>query len=102
MSPYPTRPVLDVLAEFKNTNSPRSQSPEQQARLLEFVAHQYEEEGRSLRELAELTGRTQTVLCTCQGRQRRRAALTTEAVTSPASWRALREVVETKSIRTCR
>lgn len=62
MSPYPSRPVLDVLPEFKSTNSPRGQSPEQRARLLEFVAQQYEEEGRSLRELAELTGRTQAAV----------------------------------------
>ena len=62
MSPYPNRPALDVLLEFKNTNAPGVSIPEQRARLLEFVTQQYEEEGRSLRELAELTGRSQTAV----------------------------------------
>lgn len=61
LSPYPNRPVLDVLPEFKNTNSPSIRGPQQRARLLAFVAQQYQE-GRSLRELAELTGRSQAAV----------------------------------------
>lgn len=58
--PYHSRPVLDVLPEFVGTNTTH-QSLEQRARLLEFVAVEYGN-GRSLRELAELTGRTQTAI----------------------------------------
>lgn len=58
--PYPSRPVLDVLPEFAGTNSTR-QTAEQRRQLLEFVAEQYAA-GRSLRELAELTGRTQSAI----------------------------------------
>ncbi|WP_372449525.1 helix-turn-helix domain-containing protein [Phycicoccus mangrovi] len=42
------------------------QTPTQRTALLEFVSEHYTA-GRSLRELAELTGRTQSVLCTRQG-----------------------------------
>jgi predicted transcriptional regulator len=59
--PYPSRPVLSVLPEFEDTNHTRLQTPEQRARLREFVVEQYRA-GRSLRELAELTGRTQTAV----------------------------------------
>lgn len=62
--PYPGRPVLDVLPEFVGTASTR-QTPQQRERLLTFCAEQYRA-GRSIHELAELTGRTQSVLCTCQ------------------------------------
>ncbi len=58
---YPSRPTLQVLPEFKGTASVR-QTPEQRARLLAYVAEQYQAGGRSLRELAELTGRTQTAV----------------------------------------
>ena len=66
--PYPSRPVLEPLEEFKGSATVR-QSPEQRARLLAFAAEQYVA-GRSLRQIAELTDRTQTVLCTCQARCR--------------------------------
>jgi hypothetical protein len=59
--PYPSRPTHKVLPEFKDTATPRGQTPEQRARLREFVATHYLA-GRSLRELAELTGRTQTAV----------------------------------------
>ncbi|NUO59015.1 MAG: helix-turn-helix domain containing protein [Hamadaea sp.] len=58
--PYPGRPVLEVLPEFVATASPR-QTAEQRARLLAFCVEQYEA-GRSLRELAELTGRSQSAV----------------------------------------
>lgn len=58
--PYPGRPVLEVLPEFVGTASNR-QSPEERARLIAFCAEQYVE-GRSIRQLAELTGRTQTAV----------------------------------------
>lgn len=59
--PYPNRPVLDVLPQFRDTNLSRGQTPAQRQELLDFVTEQYEA-GRSLRELAELTGRTQTAI----------------------------------------
>lgn len=62
--PYPSRPVLKPLEEFKGSATVR-QSPEQRARLIAFAAEQYVA-GRSLRQIAELTDRTQTVLCTSQ------------------------------------
>ncbi len=62
--PYPSRPVFEPLEEFKGSATVR-QSPEQRARLIAFAAEQYVA-GRSLRQIAELTDRTQTVLCTCQ------------------------------------
>lgn len=57
---YPSRPVLDVLPEFRNTGAPKGVDPGRR-RLVEFVAAQYRA-GRSLREVAELTGRTQTAV----------------------------------------
>ncbi|MFC7596978.1 helix-turn-helix domain-containing protein [Terrabacter sp. GCM10028922] len=62
--PYPGRRVLHVLPEFVGTAGIR-QTREQRARLLAFCADQYAA-GRSIHELAELTGRSQAVLCTCQ------------------------------------
>ena len=59
--PYPSRPVLEVLPQFRDTNLSRGQTAAQRQELLEFVTDQYEA-GRSLRELAELTGRTQTAV----------------------------------------
>ena len=57
---YPGRPVLEVLPEFVGTASPR-QTSEQRARLLAFCAEQYVA-GRSIHELAELTGRSQSAV----------------------------------------
>lgn len=58
--PYPARPVLTVLPEFVGTASIR-QTPEQRERLLTFCAEQYRA-GRSIHELAELTGRSQSAV----------------------------------------
>ncbi|KQZ90156.1 hypothetical protein ASD62_13465 [Phycicoccus sp. Root563] len=58
--PYPGRPVLEPLPQFRGTATVR-QTPEQRAALLEFVARGHQT-GRSLRELAELTDRTQTAI----------------------------------------
>ena len=58
--PYPGRPVLETLPRFKGTNTSRP-TPQQRAELVAFVAAEYRA-GRSLRELAELTGRTQTAV----------------------------------------
>ena len=58
--PYPGRPVHKTLPRFAGTNTPRP-TREQREDLLEFVAGEYRA-GRSLRELAELTGRTQTAV----------------------------------------
>lgn len=58
--PYPGRKVHDTLPEFVGTNGTRP-TPGQRARLIEFVTREYQA-GRSLRELAELTGRTQTAV----------------------------------------
>jgi predicted transcriptional regulator len=57
---YPSRPVLEVLPQFRGTASVR-QTAAQRRRLIEFVAVKYQR-GRSLRELAEQTGRTQTAV----------------------------------------
>ncbi len=58
--PYRGRPVLEVLPEFVGAASTR-QTPEERARLISFCAEHYVA-GRSIRELAELTGRTQTAV----------------------------------------
>ena len=57
---YPSRPVLEALPEFQGTATVR-QSAEQRERLVAFSAEQYRA-GRSLRQIAELTDRSQTVL----------------------------------------
>jgi predicted transcriptional regulator len=57
---YPGRKVHDVLPQFADTNVIKP-TAEQRAELLAFVAEEYPA-GRSLRELAELTGRTQTAI----------------------------------------
>jgi hypothetical protein len=57
---YPSRKIHDVLPQFTGTNVTRP-TAEQRAELLAFVAREYPA-GRSLRELAELTGRTQTAV----------------------------------------
>lgn len=56
--PYPSRPVLEALPEFQGTATVR-QSAEQRERLVAFSAEQYRA-GRSLRQIAELTDRSQT------------------------------------------
>jgi hypothetical protein len=48
------------MVQFRGTNSTRP-SAQQRASLVTFVATQYKA-GRSLRELAELTGRSQTAI----------------------------------------
>lgn len=58
--PYPGRPVLEPLPQFRGTAGTR-QTPQQRAALLEYVAREYRD-GRSLRELAQLTDRTQTAI----------------------------------------
>ena len=55
---YPGRKVHDVLPQFAGTNVIKP-TAEQRAELLAFVAEEYPA-GRSLRELAELTGRTRS------------------------------------------
>jgi Helix-turn-helix domain len=55
--PYPGSPVLKTVPLIVDSNVIKP-TPEQRAALLAFVAEQYQA-GRSLRELAELTGRTQ-------------------------------------------
>ncbi|WP_457255975.1 helix-turn-helix domain-containing protein [Pedococcus sp. P5_B7] len=57
---YPSRPTLPVLPQFAGTNGTRP-TREQRCALVEYIAREYEA-GRSLRELAELTGRTQTAV----------------------------------------
>ncbi|MFC3804474.1 helix-turn-helix domain-containing protein [Terrabacter sp. MAHUQ-38] len=58
--PYPGRPALEVLPEFLGTAVIR-QTPQQRGRLLEFCAAQYAA-GRSIHELAQLTGRSQSAV----------------------------------------
>ncbi|KQW45048.1 hypothetical protein ASC77_19905 [Nocardioides sp. Root1257] len=58
--PYPARPVLEPLPQFVGSNTTRP-TPAQRAALVTFVVAEYEA-GRSLRELAELTDRTQTAV----------------------------------------
>lgn len=53
---YPPRPELRPLPEFAGTASPRP-DPMVQARVEAFIVEQYAA-GRSLRQLAELTGRS--------------------------------------------
>ena len=66
--PYPSRPVLNPLPQFKGTATVR-QTPAQRARLISFAAEQYAA-GRSLR-----------VLCIRQGG----AAIYSQTVPSPHS-----------------
>jgi len=57
---YPSRPVLEVLPQFRGAATVH-QTAAQRRRLIEFVTAEYQG-GRSLRELAEQTGRTQTAV----------------------------------------
>jgi hypothetical protein len=56
----PGRKVHDVLPQFVGTNVIKP-TAEQRAELLAFIAEQYPA-GRSIHELAELTGRTQKAI----------------------------------------
>jgi ATP-dependent exoDNAse (exonuclease V) alpha subunit len=58
--PYPGRKIHDVLPQSAGTNVIKP-TAKQRAALLAFVAAEYPA-GRPLRELAELTGRTQTAI----------------------------------------
>ena len=58
--PYPSRVVLEVLPEFVGTVSTHP-TREQRAHLIEFCVEHYAA-GRSIHELAELTGRAQTAV----------------------------------------
>jgi len=58
--PYPSRPVLEVLPQFRG-DVKHGSNVFQRDRFDRFVAEQYAA-GRSLRELGELTGRTQTAV----------------------------------------
>ncbi|WP_084108715.1 helix-turn-helix domain-containing protein [Knoellia aerolata] len=57
---YPGRPVLEPVPRFRGTNTIR-QTPEQRRVLVEFASREYAA-GRSLRQIAELTGRTQAAI----------------------------------------
>jgi hypothetical protein len=57
---YPSRPVLEVLPQFRDDVKHRYNAA-QRDRFDRFVAEQYTA-GRSLREIGELTGRTQTAV----------------------------------------
>jgi hypothetical protein len=65
--PYPDRPVLETLPQFRGMNVTRP-TAEQRAELLEFIATEYRA-GRSLRQLAELTGRAQAAAVALWTRQ---------------------------------
>jgi hypothetical protein len=54
--PYPPRPHLRPLPEFRDSASPRP-DPAVQARVEAFIVEQYQA-GQSLRQLAELTDRS--------------------------------------------
>lgn len=58
--PYPLRPTRAVLPQFEGAASTR-QSREQRERLLDFCAVEYRA-GRSIHELAEVTGRSQAAV----------------------------------------
>lgn len=58
--PYPGRPRLPVLPQFRGTATIRP-TPEQRAALLAFVDEHYRA-GRSIHQLAELTGRSQAAI----------------------------------------
>lgn len=58
--PYPARPVLEMLPQFRG-DLKNGYNLFQRDRFDRFVAEQYVA-GRSLREVGELTGRTQTAV----------------------------------------
>lgn len=57
---YPGKPVPEALSQFRGTALVR-QTAQQRSRLLEYVSREYQA-GRSLRELAALTDRSQTAI----------------------------------------
>lgn len=57
---YPSRPMRDILPTFRG-DLKNGYNPFQRDRFDRFVAEQYTA-GRSLREIGELTGRTQTAV----------------------------------------
>src|SRR5687768_4678057 len=57
---YPARPILEPLPQFRGTIVTRP-TAEQRAVLLKYVVAEYQA-GRSLRQIAELTGRTQSAV----------------------------------------
>ena len=57
---YPAKPVPEPLPQFRGTALIR-QTAEQRQRLLDYVSREYRA-GRSLRELAALTDRSQTAI----------------------------------------
>jgi hypothetical protein len=77
--PYPPRPQLQALPEFAGTALSRP-DPAVQARVEAFVLEQYAD-GRSLREIAELTDRSfsavRNILDKYGVRRRERGAATT-------------------------
>lgn len=79
MPPYPGRPVLEPLPQFRGTATIR-QTPQQRARLTAFVVEAYSA-GRSLRECAELTDRSQSAI----RRVLRDAGVTTRGPGAPRS-----------------
>ena len=58
--PYPSRPIKAPLVEFQGTATTR-QTSQQRERLIRFAADRYAE-GMSLREIAELTDRSQSAI----------------------------------------
>jgi endo-beta-N-acetylglucosaminidase D len=58
--PYPARPVLEVLPQFRG-DLKNGYNPFQLTRFDTFVAEQYQA-GLSLRQIGELTGRTPTAI----------------------------------------
>ncbi|WP_457622844.1 helix-turn-helix domain-containing protein [Nocardioides secundeburneus] len=58
--PYPSRPTLEPLARFRGSATIKP-SPHQRAEFVAFVVSGYQA-GRSLRQIAELTDRTQTAV----------------------------------------
>ncbi len=83
--PYPSRPVRRPLPEFAGTATPRP-SPELLERLVAFVLAAYAE-GRSLREIAELTDRSFSAvrrILDSRGVPRRGVGAATTRAASPA------------------
>lgn len=82
---YPSRPTLKPLPEFIGSATVR-QTTQQRERFIAFVAAQYQA-GRSLRECAELTDRTQTAVRRAldeAGVRRRGRGAVSQAIGQPA------------------
>jgi len=95
---YPSRPVLEVLPQFRATNLVR-QTAQQRRALMEFAAAEYLN-GRSLREIAELTGRTQTAIRRAldQAGVPRRGAGAPRVYPAPGHPRSVAEAVEISGV----